>query len=242
MLIARSHVVRRSAGMYRFAAAMLATLVAVSVVVVCAMQIATPSRSERVLDALPDAVVGDYAPSGWALAEGVPALVAASDYVVLARVESTSVQLDDREFVSGTHSFGELTARLIVSDLLKDSPGRPLAMTGALPSRAAAVDVVQFAHAFQGQLLIDDKNPPLETGETYLLFLVRDPASGVLRVGDPFIHQVIDGRVYWAGAKPHLQGNDPGARHIANEPDDALLAFWGLTLKEASATVRAAAR
>ena len=115
-------------------------------------------------------------------------------------------------------------------------------MTGALPSRAAAVDVVQFAHAFQGQLLIDDKNPPLETGETYLLFLVRDPASGVLRVGDPFIHQVIDGRVYWAGAKPHLQGNDPGARHIANEPDDALLAFWGLTLKEASATVRAAAR
>ena len=57
--------------MYRFAAAMLATLVAVGVVVVCAMQIATPSRSERVLDALPDAVVGDYAPSGWALAEGV---------------------------------------------------------------------------------------------------------------------------------------------------------------------------
>lgn len=164
-------------------------------------------------------------PRAWKL------LVAASDAVVIGRVTSTSFALEDREFTSGTHSFGDLTAQLRITAALKGD------------TRAAGtLEVRQFAHAFNGKLLIEDKNPPLEEGQAYLLFLVRDSATGVLRVGDPFIQQVIDGRVYWAGAKPHLQANDPGARPIGNDPRDPLMAFWGLTVEQAAALVRAAVR
>ncbi|MFN8506769.1 MAG: hypothetical protein U0547_04300 [Dehalococcoidia bacterium] len=128
----------------RFVADIVGGIAVIVAFVVIGSRVAGQSSNERVMATLPDAEIADYAPSLWALAENVEALVAASDAVVIGRVTSTSFALEDREFTSGTHAFGDLTAKLRITAALKgDTP-------------AGTLEVRQFAHAFNGKLLVED--------------------------------------------------------------------------------------
>lgn len=187
-------------------------------------------RLERVTAKLPETREGSRGEAAWASADSVEALVGQSEVILVGRVVRTELKVEEQELTSGTHGFGDLVATIEVIELVKDSRDRPL--TGE-----KLVMVPQFAQTFEGELMRYDMNPPLEEGETYLLFLGREPSTGELRVGDPFIHQVVNGRLYWAGARAHIAPNTPN-RAIGFDANDPVMTFWDVPVDDAVGRLR----
>ena len=185
-------------------------------------------REERAIRELPETRTTDFAASLWAAAESPVALVRQSEAILVAKVLATAEASDQRYFVSGTHDFNSLVTVEVLDVVKLDDP----------PSLAAGEErvLLQFSHRFEGGELPYDSNPPLEPERTYLLFLARNPDTGALQVGDPFIQQVVDGRLYWAGARAHIE--EETDLEIGYDPDDPLMAFWDVPLNEAVAQLK----
>ena len=145
-----------------------------------------------------------------------------SEYVAIVHIdgegESTDAGSQDR--LSGAHSVG---VRRYNATVVEDLKG------GAPPK----LEVVQSAQWLNGEFLPDRSNPPLEAGKTYLVFLLLEPNGKDLLVAPPSIHMVIEGRLYWAGARGDLKADGSVAEHLKYTPGDPRLGLWGTKVENA---------
>lgn len=231
MLASTRHQLTRNESALKLVGGALVTFLGIWAIVAAVSAFSGDGRVADAVQELPQTQEASFSASLWALAETPKDLVAQSDAVILARVEKTDLQVEPRELMSGSHAFGSQDATLSVSQVLKDDKAAPL-------REGQQLVVAQFAHVFAGELLKYDLNTPLEEGRTYLLFLTRTPDSPErLTVGDPFIQQVIDGRLYWSGARAHLAPNQT-ERVIGYDPDDPIMAFWDVPVADATRQIK----
>jgi hypothetical protein len=147
---------------------------------------------------------------------------AKASHVVVVKVESESTSSDagSQERLSGTHSVGLRRYHVTTVDDLK----------GGAP---ASLEIVQSAQWYNGVFFPDSANPPIEIGKTYLVFLLPASNGTDLLVAPPSIHMVIDGRLYWAGARMFAAADGSFGANVKFQAADARFGLWGVRVEEA---------
>jgi hypothetical protein len=158
--------------------------------------------------------------------ESLADLVHSADAIVVARVESELPAQPVGELRTDAGLQGAVHRVFVVTPQHE--------VKGKLPPDN---EILKPAESFNGEFRATEWNPPLEVGKEYLLFLRVLPESGKLWVTYPFIYMVVDGRLYWAGARFTLEqdGNIDPMRGWA-----PLLDLWDVPVEEAVDTLRAA--
>ncbi len=185
--------------------------------------VSDPADWSMVAAALPDGYLGEVSFALTATHGPLGESLERAAYVVIVRVEAElpAQATGELKTLAGTHVF---TDRVVEVSVVRD-------IKGGAPS---VLQLKQGLDSLDGQPLVDLNNPPLEIGREYLVFVARDTRSDGLRVVPPSIHMVVDGRLYWVGARGDVALGWPPPEYTRGS---GLYGLWGIGVEYAAAEI-----
>ena len=180
-----------------------------------------------IVAALPDVEHVAALFTDWAATGNLTDEASRAQSVLVIRVdgELPSEVLSSQERLSGTHQRGDRFFRATILQGIK--AGEP----------SEKLTVVQDAAWFNGTFVPESANPPLEVGKSYLVFLKPRENETELRVVLPSVHLVVDGHLYWAGARDELAPDGEFRDHVRYQKGDARFGLWGVKVEDAAAEI-----